>query len=154
YGTQIERALLAKFPDEIQRVWTRTGSAEVATDPMGVEVSDVFVMLTPREQWIRAATQDELVAAMQEELSVLPGMRMIFTQPIEMRLNEMIAGIRADIGVKLFGDDFDVLRARAAEIQRVLESVPGVVDVVTEQVTGQPILEIEVDRDAIARRGI
>jgi cobalt-zinc-cadmium resistance protein CzcA len=91
---------------------------------------------------------------MQEELSVLPGMRMIFTQPIEMRVNEMIAGIRADVGVKLFGDDFDVLKDRAAAIQRVLEGIDGAADVVTEQVTGQPILEIRVDRDAIARRGI
>jgi cobalt-zinc-cadmium resistance protein CzcA len=81
-------------------------------------------------------------------------MRMIFTQPIEMRVNEMIAGIRADVGVKLFGDDFDTLKTKAAEIQRVLEAIPGAADVVTEQVTGQPILEIAVDRDAIARRGI
>ncbi len=154
YGTQIERALLAKFPDEIDRIWTRTGSAEVATDPMGIELSDVFITLTPRSEWKRAETQEELVATMQEELSVLPGMRMIFTQPIEMRVNEMIAGIRADVGVKLFGDDFDTLRTNAAKIQRVLEAIPGAADVVTEQVTGQPILEITVDRDAIARRGI
>jgi cobalt-zinc-cadmium resistance protein CzcA len=154
YGTAIERTLLERFPDEIERVWTRTGSAEVATDPMGIELSDVFITLTPRDRWTRAESQDELVAVMQEELSVLPGMRMIFTQPIEMRVNEMIAGIRADVGVKLFGDDFDVLKDRAAAIQRVLEGIDGAADVVTEQVTGQPILEIRVDRDAIARRGI
>ena len=154
YGTQIERALLSKFPDEIDRVWTRTGSAELATDPMGVELSDVFVTLRPRSQWTRAGTQEELVAVMQEELSVLPGMRMIFTQPIEMRMNEMIAGIRSDVGVKLFGDDFETLRAKAAEIQRVLEAIPGAADVLTEQVTGQPTIEVTVDRDAIARRGI
>lgn len=154
YGTQIERALLGAFPDEIDEVWTRTGSAEVATDPMGIELSDVFVTLTPRSAWTRAGDQDELVAAMQQELSVLPGMKMIFTQPIEMRINEMIAGIRADVGVKLFGDDFEILQERAARIQQVLEGIPGAADVVTEQVTGQPILEVEVDRDAIARRGI
>jgi heavy metal efflux system protein len=154
YGIQIERALLAAFPHEIERVWTRTGSAELATDPMGIELSDVFVTLTPREEWTRADTQDELVAAMQEELSVLPGMRMIFTQPIEMRMNEMIAGIRADVGVKLFGDDFETLRGKAAEIQRAIESIPGAADVLTEQVTGQPTIEVAVDRDAIARRGI
>ena len=154
YGTQIEKTLLAKFPNEIERVWTRTGSAEVATDPMGIELSDIFVTLKERGRWTRADTQDELVEAMQEELSVLPGMRMIFTQPIEMRVNEMVAGIRADIGVKLFGDDFEQLKKSAADIQRVLESISGAVDVVTEQVTGQPILAIVVDRDAIARRGI
>ncbi|MBL4633930.1 MAG: efflux RND transporter permease subunit, partial [Kofleriaceae bacterium] len=154
YGTQIEKMLLSKFPDEIERVWTRTGSAEVATDPMGIELSDVFITLTDRSKWERANTQDDLIVVMQEELSVLPGMRMIFTQPIEMRVNEMVAGIRSDIGVKIFGDDFDQLNKSAAAVQRVLEGIPGSADVVTEQVTGQPILEIVVNRDAIARRGI
>ncbi len=154
YGTQIERALLEKFPAEIDRVWTRTGSAEVATDPMGLELSDVFITLTPRERWKRAGTQGELVEEMQAELSSLPGMRMVFTQPIEMRVNEMIAGIRADVGVKLFGDDMDVLKAKAREIEGVLKKIPGAADVFTEQLTGQPMLQIEIDRDAIARHGI
>ena len=154
YGTQIERALLAGFPDEIERVWTRTGSAEIATDPMGVELSDVFVQLRPREDWQRAGTQAELVAAMQQALSGLPGMRMVFTQPIEMRVNEMVAGVRADLGVKLFGDDLEVLRQKAGEVQAILESIPGASDVTTEQVTGQPILQIAVDRQAAARHGV
>ncbi|HZL85528.1 MAG TPA: CusA/CzcA family heavy metal efflux RND transporter, partial [Candidatus Krumholzibacteria bacterium] len=154
YGTQIERLLLEKFPDEIEHVWTRTGTAEVATDPMGLELSDVFMMLTPRGRWKRARTQQELVYAMQTELENLPGMRMVFTQPIEMRVNEMIAGIRADVGVKLFGDDFDTLKAKAREIEAVLEDLPGGVDIVTEQLTGQPMLQIEIDREAIARHGI
>ncbi len=154
YGTNIERLLLEEFPDEIERVWTRTGTAEVATDPMGLELSDVFVMLTPRKQWKHARTQQELVYAMQTELENLPGMRMVFTQPIEMRVNEMIAGIRSDVGVKLFGDDFATLKAKAREIEAVLEGLPGGVDVVTEQLTGQPMLQIEIDREAIARHGI
>jgi heavy metal efflux system protein len=154
YGTEIEKVLLAAYPDEIERIWTRTGSAEVATDPMGVELSDVFVTLRPRERWTRATTQAELVAAMQATLEVLPGMRMVFTQPIEMRVNEMEAGIRADVGVKVFGDDLEVLRRKAAEIDAVLRAVPGAADVVTEQVTGLSVLQVEVDWDAIARRGI
>jgi cobalt-zinc-cadmium resistance protein CzcA len=154
YGSEIEQVLLEKYPDEIERVWTRTGSAEVATDPMGVELSDVFVTLKPRDKWKHASTQQELVAHMQETLSVLPGMRMVFTQPIEMRVNEMEAGIRADVGVKLFGDDLDILRAKAAQIDEVMRSVPGAADVVTEQVTGLSVLQIEVNWDAIARRGI
>lgn len=154
YGLQIERALLEKFPAEIERVWTRTGSAEIATDPMGVELSDVFVTLTPRARWQRARTQDELVAEMQRELEGLPGMRALMTQPIEMRLNEMIAGVRADVGVKLFGDDFDVLRGKAAEIERLLERIPGASDVVTEQVSGLPLLQITVDSRSISRYGI
>jgi heavy metal efflux system protein len=154
YGTRLERLLLESFPDEIAHVWTRTGTAEVATDPMGLELSDVFVTLTPREAWTRAATQDELVLAMREALEGMPGMRMIFTQPIEMRVNEMIAGIRADVGIKLFGDDFEVLREKARAIHEALLAVPGAADVTTEQITGLPVLEIEVDRDAIARYGI
>ncbi len=154
YGTQIERALLEKFPHEVERIWTRSGSAEITTDPMGVELSDVFIMLRPREEWTRATTQEELVREMADDLSSLPGMRMIFTQPIEMRVNEMIAGIRADVGVKLFGDDFDTLKAKADEIAAVLRKVPGSADVFTEQITGQPVLEIAVDRQAIGRQGI
>ncbi|WP_433933206.1 efflux RND transporter permease subunit [Sorangium cellulosum] len=154
YGTQLERVLLDRFPDEIERVWTRTGTAEVATDPMGLELSDMFITLKPREAWKRAATQDELVQAMETELAGMPGMRVIYTQPIEMRVNEMVAGIRADLGVKLFGDDFDTLKQKAREIEAVLKQIPGAADVVTEQLTGQPVLEIEVDRNAIARHGI
>jgi heavy metal efflux system protein len=154
YGTQIERAILAAFPAEVERVWTRTGSPEVATDPMGIEVSDVFVTLHPRDTWTRAKTQEELVRAIESELSHLPGMRMVFSQPIEMRMNEMVAGIRSDVGVKVFGDDFTVLRGKAREIETILKGVPGAADVSTEQLTGQPVLGIEVDRAAIARHGI
>ncbi len=154
YGLNIERSLLRAFPDEIERIWTRTGTAEVATDPMGLELSDVFITLKPREQWKRAKTQDELVEAMQKKLSGFPGMRMVFTQPIEMRVNEMVAGVRADVAVKLFGDDFDLLKSKALEIESVMKGTPGASDVVVEQLTGQPVLEVEVDRDAIARHGI
>ena len=154
YGTQVERAILEKFPDEVERVWTRTGSAEITTDPMGVELSDVFINLAPTSAWTRARTQDELVQVMSDELSSLPGMKMAFTQPIEMRVNEMAAGIRADVGIKLFGDDFETLRTKAREIESVIEALPGAADVLTEQITGQPVLEIAVDRTAIARHGI
>jgi cobalt-zinc-cadmium resistance protein CzcA len=154
YGTQIERALLAAFPDEIERVWTRTGTAEVATDPMGLEVSDVFVTLRPRSEWTQAESQAELVAAMEQLTASLPGMRAIYSQPIEMRVNEMVAGIRADVGVKVFGDDLDVLQRKAAEIRALVEAIPGAADLYIEQVTGQPLVRVVVDRDAIARHGI
>ncbi len=154
YGTQIERALQEKFPDEVARVWTRTGTAEVATDPMGTELSDVFVTLKTRDAWTRADTQAELVEAMQAELSVFPGMRMVFTQPIEMRVNEMVAGIRADVGIKLFGDDLEILRQKAREIETLMKATPGSADVLTEQVTGFPTLRVEVNPDATARYGI
>lgn len=154
YGGRLEEILRAEFPDEIRDVWTRTGTAQVATDPMGIELSDVFVTLTPRRDWTRARTQDELVARMQEAVAGLPGMRVVFTQPIEMRLNEMTAGIRTDVGVKIFGDDLDVLRAKADEVAAVLEAIPGAADVYVEQITGQPVVNVTVDREAVARHGI
>jgi len=154
YGAQIERALLATFPDEIEHVWTRTGSAEVATDPMGIELSDVFITLTPRARWSKADSQAELVAAMEEALSALPGMNMIFTQPIEMRVNEMVAGVRSDLGVKVFGDDLERMREAALQIEGILREVEGAADVSVEQVTGLPVLRAAVDRRALARSGL
>ncbi len=154
YGSHLERTLLEKFPNEIERIWTRTGSAEIATDPMGVELSDIFLTLKPREKWQRAKTQGELVAAMEKELKNMPGMRMIFTQPIEMRVNEMIAGIRSDVGIKIFGDDFETLKVKAKEVEKAIKAIPGAADVSVEQVTGQPLVQVEVDRNATARYGI
>ncbi len=154
YGSHLERFILDKFPDEVKDVWVRTGTAAVATDPMGIELSDVFITLTPRDQWTRAHNQTELTAIMRRDLDGLPGMRMIFTQPIEMRVNEMVAGIRSDLGIKLFGDDLDVLGEKAAEVEAVLNTIPGAADIYTEQITGQPSLEITVDQQAIARHGV
>jgi cobalt-zinc-cadmium resistance protein CzcA len=154
YGARLEKTLLEKFPNEIERIWTRTGSAEIATDPMGVELSDIFLTLKPRDRWKRASTQGQLVAAMEKELKNMPGMRMIFTQPIEMRVNEMIAGIRSDVGIKIFGDDFETLKAKAKEVEKAVKKINGSADVSVEQVTGQPLLQVEVDRNATARYGI
>lgn len=154
YGTKIEQLLMKKFPDEIQYVWTRTGTAEVATDPMGMEVSDVFITLKSREKWKRGRTQDQLVRKMSATLKDMPGMRALFTQPIEMRMNEMISGIRADLGIKLFGDDFEVLKAKAAEIRAAILKISGAADVSVEQITGMPILQVKINRDAISRYGI
>ncbi len=154
YGTQLEQLLLERYPTEIEHVWTRTGTAEVATDPMGLEVSDVFITLKPRNGWKAAGTQDELVESMSQTLTGMPGMRSVFTQPIEMRVNEMIAGIRSDVGIKLFGDDFAQLREKADEIGRAVEEVPGAADVTVEQLTGQAMLTIDVDRHAAGRYGI
>ncbi len=154
YNTQIEKNLMAAFPDEIEHVWTRAGTAELSTDPMGIELSDMFISLTPRENWTRASNQTELVAAIDEELADLPGQNRIFTQPIEMRVNEMVAGIRSDIGIKLFGDDLDVLVEKAEEIAEIVEHIRGAADVSVEQITGQPQLRLAVDRQKLARYGL
>ena len=154
YNTRIEKQLLTAFPDEIDRVWTRTGTAELSTDPMGLELSDMFISLTPRDNWKKADNQEELVAAIDRELADLPGQNRIFTQPIEMRINEMIAGIRSDIGIKIFGDDLGVLETTAEEIAALIETIPGSVDVSVEQLTGQPQMRLTVDRNRLARFGL
>ncbi len=153
-NSRMERLLLDKFPDEIDHIWSRAGSAELATDPMGLELTDIFLTLRPRSEWKRAKNQDEMVSLLDAELSDLPGMNRVFTQPIEMRVNEMIAGIRADIGIKLFGDDLGVLEKKAEEIASLAKTVAGSADVSVEQLTGQPSFRIEVDRDRLSRLGI
>ena len=154
YGTQIEKLLRAEFPDEIEHLWTRTGTPEVATDPMGLEVSDVFVTLTPRDRWKRARTQAELVEKMAAVVQRLPGMRALMTQPIEMRVNEMIAGIRGDVGIKIFGDDLEAMKEKAKEVEAALRQVEGAADLYTEQVTGQPVLDTRIDEEAVSRYGV
>jgi cobalt-zinc-cadmium resistance protein CzcA len=153
-NTAMERIAREKFPDEVKYAWSRVGTAEVATDPMGTEVSDLFITLHPREQWTRAKTQAELVELLEKEFRAIPGQKGEFSQPIEMRMNEMTSGVRADLGVKLYGDDFDTLTTKAAEIERVLDSIDGSADVRVEQVTGQPVLQIKVRQDEIARYGV
>jgi cobalt-zinc-cadmium resistance protein CzcA len=154
YNTRIEKLLLEEYPDEVRSAWSRIGTAEVATDPMGTELTDIFVTLTPRKQWTKASNQDELVAAMQETVSDLPGLNMVFTQPIEMRLNEMESGIRSDIGIKIYGDDFDELVRVSDEVQRVLVQIEGQSDIAVDQVTGQPTLQVKVNEQAMAQLGI
>lgn len=154
YNTRIENILLESFPDEVSHVWSRTGTAELSTDPMGLELTDMFVSLKPRDQWTKANSQAELVSAMDAELADLPGQNRIFTQPIEMRVNEMLAGIRSDVGIKLFGDDFGVLEEKAEEIAALVKTIPGSADVTVEQLTGQPQLQLSVDRQRLARLGL
>jgi cobalt-zinc-cadmium resistance protein CzcA len=154
FNTRMEQAILRAFPDEVQHVWSRIGTAEIATDPMGVELTDLFLTLKPRARWKKACTQAELTALLEKELRDMPGQRIAFSQPIEMRMNEMTSGVRSDLGVKLFGDDFAVLVSKAAEVEQVLRSIDGAADVSVEQVTGQPVLQIQVKQDEIARYGI
>lgn len=154
YNTEMEKVILSTFPDEVENVWSRIGTAEVATDPMGVELTDTFITLKPRNQWTKAKSQADLTALIDKSLRDMPGQRLAYSQPIEMRLNEMVSGVRADLGVKLFGDDFDLLVKKAQEIEKILNSVVGAADVAVEQVTGQPMLQIRVNQDEIARYGV
>ncbi|HWG46227.1 MAG TPA: CusA/CzcA family heavy metal efflux RND transporter [Gemmataceae bacterium] len=153
-NTQLEKAILAEFPDEVAHVWSRIGTAEIATDPMGVELTDVFITLKTRDQWTKARTQAELTERMEKLVRELPGQKISFSQPIELRINEMISGVRSDVAVKLFGDDLNVLKTKAEKIERVLRTIAGNADVNTEQVTGQPVLQIHIKQDEIARYGV
>ncbi len=154
YNTQMEKLILENFPDEVRHVWSRIGTAETATDPMGVELTDIFVSLTPRHRWKKARTQEELAELIKKQLRQMPGQRLVFSQPIELRLNEMTSGVRSDLGVKVFGDDFQLLTAKAQQIERILRSLPGSADVTVEQWTGQPVLEIKLKQEEIARYGL
>lgn len=154
YNTQMERAILKNHPDEVAHVWSRIGTAEIATDPMGVELTDLFITLRPRSEWTKATTQTSLTAAIEKTLRDLPGQRLAFTQPIKLRMDEIATGVRADVAVKLFGDDFDQLVSTARDIERVLAQIDGAADVSADQITGQPVLQIQVKQDEIAKYGI
>jgi len=154
YNTKMEELLLKEFPNEVRHVWSRLGSAEVATDPMGTELTDIFMTLHPRSQWTRARNQADLTAKVEQALHGLPGIRTVLSQPIELRVNEMLSGIRGDVGIKIYGEDFDNLVALGEQVEHVLLEIPGAADVAVEQITGQPTLQVEVDRQALARYGV
>jgi cobalt-zinc-cadmium resistance protein CzcA len=154
YNTRMERMLREAFPDEVGHVWSRVGTAEVATDPMGVELTDMFVTLKSRAEWKKAKSQEELVGKIESLFAGLPGQVISFSQPIELRINEMVSGVRADVAVKLFGDDFNVLVTKAAEIKEVLGGIAGAADLSVEQITGQPVLRVTVRQDQLARNGV
>jgi len=150
---EVERSL-KQFP-EVERVVSRTGTPEVATDVMGMELSDIFVNLKPREEWTTTRDKDALIAKMQAALERdIPGVGFGFTQPIEMRFNELIAGVRSDVAVKVFGEDLDELRATALRVATTLSDVRGAEDVRVEQTAGQSVVSVRVDRARIARYGM
>ncbi|MCI0642570.1 MAG: CusA/CzcA family heavy metal efflux RND transporter [Gemmataceae bacterium] len=179
-NTKIEQIILQAFP-EVNHIWSRIGTAEIATDPMGVELTDIFLSLKPRSEWAKArqerierlqkkvdndrtlierlkarttSTQSELTDLIQKEVRPFLGPRFGFTQPIKLRLDEMISGVRADLGVKLFGDDIKTLQKKAVEIDKVLKSIEGNADVAIEPLTGLPLLQIKVKQGELARHGV
>jgi len=151
--TELER-VIKKFP-EVERVFAKLGTAEIATDPMPPSVADNFVMLKPRSEWPDPKrSQESLVAALQEAVGKVPGNNYEFTQPIQMRFNELISGVRSDVAVKVFGDDMAVMEETAEAISKVLEGIPGAADVKVKQTTGLPMLTVQIDRAKLARLGL
>ncbi|HML95714.1 MAG TPA: CusA/CzcA family heavy metal efflux RND transporter [Thermodesulfobacteriota bacterium] len=151
--TMIEK-VLGKFP-EVKTVISRTGRPEIATDPMGVETSDIYVILKPEEEWKTADTKAGLVEKMNEELEKsVPGTSFSYSQPIELRVQELIAGVRSDVAINIYGDDLERLKDLGDEVVRAVSRVTGAADTKAEQVAGLPYLRVMVDRNAIARYGI
>ena len=150
---QLERRIMSFA--EVDTVFAKLGTAEIATDPMPPNVADTFVMLKPREEWPDPErTKSDLVSEMQKAVEEVAGNNYEFTQPIEMRFNELISGVRSDLAVKVFGDDMDVMNETAEEIAEVLEGIPGAADVKVEQTTGLPMLSVEIDREKASRYGL
>ena len=142
------------FP-EVDKVFAKIGTAEVATDPMPPSVADTFVMLKPRSEWPDPKrSKADLVAAMEAATAKIPGNNYEYTQPIQMRFNELISGVRSDVAVKVYGDDLDVMTEVGKQVEAVLSAVPGAADVKIEQTTGLPLLTVHLDREAIARYGL
>jgi len=151
---QIEATLKAKFP-EIDRIFARTGTAEIASDPMPPNISDGYIMLKPMSEWPEPRkTRDELLAAVQEVVGKIPGNNYEFSQPIQLRFNELISGVRSDVAVKIFGDDMDILNKTAEEVSSKLQKIPGASEVKVEQTTGLPMLTVNIDRQKSARYGL
>jgi len=149
----LERTL-AGFP-EVKRVFSKLGTAEVASDPMPPSIGDTFVILKPREEWPDPRKpKQELIEELEEALEAIPGSNYEISQPIQLRTNELISGVRADVAVKIYGDDLEQLVRTGAQIQRVLASIDGAADVKAEQVTGLPLLTVTPDRAALARYGL
>ena len=150
---QLERVI--KATPEIDTLFSKIGTAEIASDPMPPNVADTFLIIKPRQQWPDPTkTKNQLVQEIQELVSTSPGNKYEFTQPIQMRFNELISGVRADVAVKIFGDDMDVLVNTGKEIESVLSNIPGASDVRIEQITGLPIMTIMPNREIIARYGL
>lgn len=145
---------IKEFP-EVDKIFAKIGTAEIATDPVPPSVADNFIILKPQSEWPKPhRTKDELVAAMAQAVAQVPGNNYEFTQPIQMRFNELLSGVRADVAVKVFGDDLEQIAALAKQIEKLLEKVPGAADVKAEQLTGLPVLTMKLDRAKMARYGL
>lgn len=151
--TKMEQILIKSFP-EVDKVVSRIGAAEVPTDPMSMEEIDMIIKLKPRKTWTSAETKEELADKFKEALSAIPGIEYEFTQPIEMRFNELITGVRSDIAIKIFGDDLEYIDKKAIEIKGLIEGIPGASDIILEKTAGLPQIRIDYNRAKIAYYGV
>ena len=152
-STQAEKILCQQFP-EVNQVVTRIGSSEIPTDPMPIERGDMMISLKPKAEWTSARTQPELMEKMEKALSAIPGLDVEMTQPIQMRTNELITGIKQDVAIKIYGNDLDMLTSSANKVARLIKNVKGVQEPQVERVTGLPQIQVSYNRDQLGKYGI
>ncbi len=152
-STKIEKLLLNEYP-EIEQVVTRFGVSDVPTDPMPMDIGDSFIILKDKDKWTSAESKDELIAKIKETLSIFPGVSYEFTQPVEMRFNELLTGVREDVAVKLYGEDLEVLASKAQEMGNIISTVEGVADMKVEATAGLPQITVNYNRDKTAQYGL
>lgn len=151
--TKAEKLLKKEYP-EIKQVVSRIGSAEIPTDPMPVERADIMIALKPKAEWTSAKTTPELMEKMEETLSAIPGLEAEISQPIQMRNNELLTGIKQDVAIKIFGEDLDVLTEQAGKVKRMIEDVPGVSGIFVEEVAGLPQIQVKYNHEKMAAYGV
>ena len=150
-ATRIEKTILEEFPDEILSAQTRIGVADVPTDPMPIDIGDTFILLKTENEWTKADSKQELVEKIKEAVGIFPGINYEFSQPIEMRFNELLTGIREDIAIKIYGDDLDILADKAEEITRLISGIEGIGGMKAEATRGLPQITVRYDRNKLGR---
>ncbi len=153
-STRLEQIVIENFPDEIESIQSRIGVADLPTDPMPIDIADIFVILTPQDQWTKAESKEDLINQVRAKVAVLPGINFEFTQPIEMRFNELLTGIREDVAVKLYGDDLDILANKAEEIAGLIVGIDGIAGVKAEATRGLPQITVHYNRNKLGRYGL
>src|SRR5690606_29419973 len=151
--TKIEQIVKSNFP-EVEKIVSRIGVAEVPTDPMPMDIADIFVIMKPQSEWVSADSKDEMVEKMKEAVEQIPGVNYEFTQPIEMRFNELLEGVREDIAIKLYGDDITILATKAEEISKIIAGTQGIGDMKVEATTGLPQMTVNYNRHKLAQYGL
>jgi len=153
-STRLEQIVIENFPDEIESIQSRIGVAELPMDPMPIDIADIFVILKPKDQWKKVKTKKELIDMIRKKVSVLPGIKYEFTQPVEMRFNELLTGIREDVAIKLYGDDLEILANKAKEIADLVAGIDGVAGVKAEATRGLPQITVKYNREKTGRYGL
>ena len=152
--TKLERIVLKNFPDEVESVQSRIGVADVPTDPMPMDIADIFVIMKPKKMWKKIVSKQDFINQLREKIEILPGINFEFSQPVEMRFNELLMGVREDISIKLYGDDLDILAEKAQEIKGMVAGIEGIAGINAEAIKGLPRINIKYKREDMGRYGL